>query len=110
MRSLVKLKSQLNMRVEEASRCAEEETRAKSALGQQLRSVSGELAAVKAQLDEESAARNEAHKACARASGEAQLWRSKYEADAVARAEEVEEVKRKLAARIQEAGEQVCSC
>ena len=43
----------------------------------------------------------------AKSNSELQLWRSKYETEGLARAEELEEAKRKLAAKLAEAEEQV---
>lgn len=60
--SLVKLKTQLSMRVEEANRCTEDEARSKSALTQQLRNLGHELDATKVQLEEETNNRNEMQK------------------------------------------------
>lgn len=60
--SLVKLKTQLSMRVEEANRCTEDEARGKSALTQQLRNLGHELDATKVQLEEETNKRNEMQK------------------------------------------------
>ena len=42
-----------------------------------------------------------------KANGEIAVWRNKYETDAIQRTEELEEAKKKLAARLQEAEEAV---
>ena len=44
---------------------------------------------------------------CSRAQAEAAQWRGKYESEGLARAEELEEAKRKLSGKLQEAEEQV---
>lgn len=59
------------------------------------------------QLEEESEARLELERQLVKANGDAQQWRSKYETEAHARAEEVEEIRRKYSARIQEQEEHI---
>ena len=98
----------MNAQVEEARRSAEEEARVRAALGQQLRNLSGDLNAVRGQLDDEAASKCELQKLLAKASGEAQQWRAKCETEGVVRAEELEEAKRKLGAKLAEAEDQVC--
>lgn len=52
-----------------------------------------ELESVRVQLEEETEARLDLERQLTRANGEAQTWRSKYEGEAAARAEEVEEIR-----------------
>jgi len=72
-----KTKQQLHAQLEEAKRSGEEEARAR------------------------------ASKALARQSAEAQQWRTKYETEGLVKAEELEEAKRKLSAKLAEAEDQV---
>lgn len=58
---------------------------------------------LKEQLDEEREAKMDVQKMLVKANGEVQFWRSKYEIDGSARAEELEETKRKLSAKLLEA-------
>ena len=52
-----------------------------------------ELESVRVQLEEETEARLDLERQLTRAIGEVQTWRSKYEGEAAARAEEVEEIR-----------------
>ncbi|CAF0931345.1 unnamed protein product, partial [Brachionus calyciflorus] len=101
--SFGKSKQALQVLIEEAKRNAEEESRAKVGLAQQLRNVSSDLETVREQYEEEHEAKAELQKQIAKITSELQLWRSKYEVEGLARAEELEEAKRKLAAKLAEA-------
>lgn len=59
------------------------------------------------QLEEESEARLDLERQLVKSNGELQHWRSKFEAEASARAEEIEEFRRKYSIRIQEQEEQI---
>lgn len=59
------------------------------------------------QLEEESEARLDLERQLVRSNGELQHWKSKFEAEAAARAEEIEEIRRKYSIRIQEQEEQI---
>lgn len=58
-----------------------------------LHSVEVELESVRVQLEEESEARLDLERQLIKANGESQSWKSKYDAEASARAEEVEELR-----------------
>lgn len=58
-----------------------------------MHQVEIELESVRVQLEEETEARLDLERQLTRANGEAQGWRSKYEGEAAARAEEVEEIR-----------------
>merc|ERR1711872_1000336 len=58
-------------------------------------------------MGEEVESKGELHRALSKATTEAQMWRTKYEQEGIARAEELEEAKRKLTAKLAEAEEQV---
>lgn len=66
-----------------------------------------ELESVRVQLEEESEARLDLERQLVKSNGEAMQWRSKYETEAAARAEEIEEIRRKYSCRIQEQEEQI---
>merc|ERR1740129_706786 len=65
--------------------------------------LEAELDALKGHLDEEVGGRDEIIRQTTKAEGEAGAWRSKFESDAVGKAEELEMVKMKLTARLTEA-------
>ena len=58
-----------------------------------MHQVEIELESIRVQLEEESEARLDLERQLTRANGEVQTWRSKYETEAAARAEEVEEIR-----------------
>merc|ERR1712004_504162 len=62
-----------------------------------------ELDGMKEQLEEEISAREDINRQTSKAEAEASMWHSKYETDAVAKAEELEMSKMKLQARLTEA-------
>uniref|UniRef100_A0A671W601 Myosin, heavy chain 7B, cardiac muscle, beta a n=1 Tax=Sparus aurata TaxID=8175 RepID=A0A671W601_SPAAU len=59
------------------------------------------------QYDEEQEAKAELQRALSKANAEVAQWRTKYETDAIQRTEELEEAKKKLVTRLQEAEETV---
>lgn len=66
-----------------------------------------DLESVRVQLEEESEARLDLERQLVKSNGEAQQWRIKFEGEAAARAEEIEELRRKYSIRIQEQEEQI---
>ncbi|KAH3748233.1 hypothetical protein DPMN_182671 [Dreissena polymorpha] len=58
--------------------------------------------ALREQLEEESDAKTDLQRQLSRANAEANTWRVKYESEGMARAEELEETRRKLSAKLQE--------
>merc|ERR1712158_299145 len=67
------------------------------------RNLEHELDGAREALDEEAAGRENVLRLTAKAEGEAQCWRQKYETDAVAKGEELEMTRMKLTARLTEA-------
>eukprot|EP00061_Rhincodon_typus_P011274 g36175.t1 len=59
----------------------------------------------KEQLEEEQESKAELQRLVSKLNSEVTTWRTKYETDAIQKTEELEETKRKLAARLQEAEE-----
>ena len=56
--------------------------------------------ALREQLEEEQEARSDVQRQLSRANAEALEWRSKYESEGMARAEELEDAKRKLQVKL----------
>lgn len=100
-------KQQLNAQMEEARNSADEEARARSSLVIQLKNLRSDHDALKSQLDEELMNRSDLQRKLGNASNEAKEWKQKYETAGLGRTEELEEAKRKLAAKLLEAEEQV---
>ncbi|XP_068440052.1 myosin heavy chain, fast skeletal muscle-like [Clinocottus analis] len=93
--------------VEELKRHVEEETKARNALAHALQSVRHDCDLLREQFEEEQEAKAELQRAMSKANSEVAQWRTKYETDAIQRNDELEEAKRKLAQRLQEAEEAV---
>lgn len=66
-----------------------------------------DLDILREQVEEEAEGKADIQRQLSKANAEAQLWRTKYESEGVARAEELEEAKRKLQARLGEAEETI---
>lgn len=107
LENAIYLKSQLAGQLEDARRRAEEDDRRRQIIEANLHQVEIELESVRVQLEEESEARLELERQYVKSQGEVQVWKSKYESEAVARAEEVEELRRKYTARITEQEEHI---
>ncbi|KAM8722958.1 myosin-4-like isoform 2-T2 [Acanthopagrus schlegelii] len=93
--------------VDELKRLIEEETKAKNALAHSLQSARHDCDLIREQFEEEQEAKAELQRGLSKANTEVALWRNKYETDAIQRTEELEEAKKKLAQRLQEAEEQI---
>lgn len=59
----------------------------------QLHTLEVDLESVRVQLEEESEARIDLERQLSKANGDALLWKSKYEAECLAHADEVEELR-----------------
>ncbi|XP_062294436.1 myosin heavy chain, fast skeletal muscle-like [Scomber scombrus] len=93
--------------IDELKRQVEEETKAKNALAHSLQSARHDCDLLREQFEEEQEAKAELQRNLSKANSEVALWRNKYETDAIQRTEELEEAKKKLAQRLQEAEEQI---
>ncbi len=93
------MKVSLATQLEDTKRLADEESRERATLLGKFRNVEHDLDTMREHLDEEVQGKTDLHRQLSKANAEAQLWRAKYESEGVARAEELEESKRKLQAR-----------
>merc|ERR1719391_236085 len=100
---LLKLKGSLSAQLEEVKGNADNESRERTLLLGKFRNLEHELDGAKEALDEEAASRGNVLRQVSKAEGDANLWRNKYESEAVAKAEELEMTKMKLVARLTEA-------
>jgi myosin heavy chain 6/7 len=105
--TLNKLKIQLASQLEDVKRIADEESRERAVLLAKFRTVEHDQDGLREQLSEEAEGKADLVRQLSKANAEAQLWRAKYESEGVARAEELEETKRKLQARLTEAEETI---
>ncbi|KAH8301232.1 hypothetical protein KR018_008806 [Drosophila ironensis] len=100
-------KSQVISQLEDARRRLEDEDRRRSLLESSLHQVEIELDSVRSQLEEESEARIDLERQLVKANADATSWQNKWNAEVAARAEEVEEIRRKYQVRITELEEHI---
>merc|ERR1712025_1203440 len=100
---LAKQKSALAAQLNDVKALCDNEARERSLLLGKYRNLEHELDGAREALEEEAAGRENTLRLIAKAEGEAQCWRQKYETDAVAKGEELEMTKMKLTARLTEA-------
>merc|ERR1711997_1388347 len=98
-----KYKIQLVSALDEAKKVADAEAKERQALLGKFKNLEHDLDGSKAMMDEESGAKDDILRQVAKACSEADMWRSKYENEAVAKAEDLEMTKLKLQARLSEA-------
>ncbi|XP_022917263.1 myosin heavy chain, muscle isoform X33 [Onthophagus taurus] len=104
---LSKIKVSLTTQLEDTKRLADEEGRERATLLGKFRNLEHDLDNIREQVEEEAEAKADIQRQLSKANAESQLWRSKYESEGIARAEELEESKRKLQARLAEAEETI---
>merc|ERR1719205_581055 len=100
---LAKQKSAISAQLSDVKALCDNEARERGLLLGKYRNLEHELDGARCALEEESAGRENTLRLVAKAEGEAQCWRQKYETDAVAKGEELEMTKMKLTARLTEA-------
>uniref|UniRef100_A0A3Q3G0S3 Myosin heavy chain 7 n=1 Tax=Labrus bergylta TaxID=56723 RepID=A0A3Q3G0S3_9LABR len=104
---LTRGKQSYTQQVEDLKRQLEEEVKAKNALAHAVQSARHDCDLLREQYEEEQEAKAELQRGMSKANSEVAQWRTKYETDAIQRTEELEEAKKKLAARLQDAEEAV---
>ncbi|XP_029913810.1 myosin heavy chain, fast skeletal muscle-like [Myripristis murdjan] len=104
---LTRGKQSFTTQIDELKRQIEEESKAKNALAHSLQSARHDCDLLREQFEEEQEAKAELQRSLSKANTEVALWRNKYETDAIQRTDELEEAKKKLAQRLQEAEEQI---
>lgn len=106
---LTRTKKSQAQQIEELKRNLDEETKAKGALAHALQASrhANELIQEKQEQDQE--AKGDLQRLLTKANTEVSEWRTKYETDAIQRTEELEDAKKKLAIRLEEAEQTVGS-
>uniref|UniRef100_A0A8B9L9P2 Myosin heavy chain, fast skeletal muscle n=1 Tax=Astyanax mexicanus TaxID=7994 RepID=A0A8B9L9P2_ASTMX len=104
---LTRGKQAFTQQIEELKRQIEEEVKAKNALAHAVQSSRHDCDLLREQFEEEQEAKAELQRGMSKANSEVATWRSKYETDAIQRTEELEEAKKKLAQRLQDAEESI---
>ncbi|XP_062407439.1 myosin-6 [Sardina pilchardus] len=104
---LTRGKMSFTQQAEDLRRQLEEEVKAKNALAHAVQSARHDCDLLREQFEEEQEAKAELQRALSKANTEVATWRAKYETDGIQRTEELEEAKKKLVQRLQEAEEAV---
>ena len=78
-------------------------SQARQKLASEARNLNADLDAVREQLEEESEGRSDLQRQLSKANNEVQQWRTKFEQEGTARADELEESRRKLQAKFADA-------
>ncbi|XP_024128670.1 myosin heavy chain, fast skeletal muscle [Oryzias melastigma] len=104
---LTRGKQAFTQQIEELKRHVEEEVKAKNALAHAVQSARHDCDLLREQFEEEQEAKAELQRGMSKANSEVAQWRTKYETDAIQRTEELEEAKKKLAQRLQDAEESI---
>ncbi|XP_066538403.1 uncharacterized protein [Hoplias malabaricus] len=104
---LTRGKQSYTQQIEDLKRQLEEEVKAKNALAHAVQSARHDADLLREQFEEEQEAKGELQRSLSKANTEVAQWRTKYETDAIQRTEELEDAKKKLAQRLQDAEEAV---
>ncbi|KAG7455437.1 hypothetical protein MATL_G00256460 [Megalops atlanticus] len=106
---LEKEKSELRLELDDVVSNMEQtaKSKAKNALAHAVQSARHDSDLLREQYEEEQEAKAELQRSLSKANSEVAQWRTKYETDAIQRTEELEEAKKKLAQRLQDAEEAV---
>jgi len=102
-------RTSLSTQLEDAKKLADAETRERINLLGKMRNLQHELEVMKEHLDEEYDAKQEVERQLSKAFADIQLWKTRYETEGVARAEEIERDKSKVAGRLAEAEDTIQS-
>merc|ERR1719481_1766819 len=106
---LGKNKISLTTQLEDTKRLADGEARDRASLLAKFKALVTECENLKLRIEEEAEKKNDQLKLLSKAQAEIQLWKSKYETEALGRIEELEGNKSKLSSRVQEAEETIDS-
>merc|ERR1712055_1010525 len=106
---LSKDRTSLTTQLEDSKRLADAETRERINLLGKMRNLQHELEVMKEHLDEEYDAKQEVERQLSKAFADIQLWKTRYETEGVARAEEIERDKAKVSGRLAEAEDTITS-
>merc|ERR1711983_257171 len=88
-------------------RMGDAEARDRASLLSKFKNMNTELENLKERIEEENEKKSDALKALSKAQAEIQLWRSKFETEALGRIDELDAGRQKLSARVQEAEETI---
>jgi myosin heavy chain 6/7 len=103
MRNLAKLKTSLTTQLDDMKRLAEAESHDKACLVGKFRALESDLENLRERIEEENAHKGEYQRQLSKFIADAQIWKSKFTTEALARIEDLENAKAKILARIAEA-------
>ncbi|GIX77011.1 paramyosin [Caerostris extrusa] len=101
------IKTQIASQLEDLRRKHEDEEGERSALEQTVHTLEMEVESLRVQLDEESEMKIDLERQLIKANGECATYKTKYETECLAHADEVEELRRKIAQKTSEYEEQL---
>ncbi|KAK8736475.1 hypothetical protein OTU49_005023 [Cherax quadricarinatus] len=104
---LSKIKLSLTNQLEDQRKLADDESRERATLLGKYRNLEHDIDGLREQLEEESEGKADLQRQLSKSNAEAQMWRAKYESEGIARCEELEAARLKLAARLEEAEDQI---
>lgn len=93
------IRSNLANQLDEQRRVADDEAKERQFLLGKFRNLEHEVDLLREQLEEEHQAKANSQRQLAKAQGDVQMWRQKYEKDGLAKAEELEAAKLKMQGR-----------
>merc|ERR1719266_1391532 len=105
--ALQKNKISLTTQLEDTKRLGDAEARDRASLLTKYKNLMTEAENLRMRIDEENEKKNDALKGLSKAQAEIQLWKFKYEVEALGRIDELEGGRNKLASRVQEAEEHI---
>merc|ERR1712215_96799 len=106
---LSKDRTSLTTQLEDSKRLADAETRERINLLGKMRNLQHELEVMKEHLEQEFEAKQEIERQLSKAFADIQLWKTRYETEGIARAEEIERDKAKVSGRLAEAEDTITS-
>merc|ERR550532_1643987 len=109
LHQLSKDKTSLTTQLDDSKRLADAETRERINLLGKMRNLEHELEVMKEHLDEECEAKHEIARQLSKAFADIQLWKTRYETEGLARIEEIDKDKTKVAGRLAEAEDTISS-
>ncbi|XP_071512369.1 myosin heavy chain, muscle-like isoform X1 [Panulirus ornatus] len=104
---LSKIKLSLTNQLEDQRKLADDESRERATLLGKYRNLEHDIDGLREQLEEESEGKADMQRQLSKSNAESQMWRAKYEAEGIVRCEELEAARMKLAARLEEAEDQI---
>merc|ERR1711981_683323 len=105
--ALGKSKVSLSTQLEDTKRLADAEARDRASLLTKYKNLATDCENMKMRIEEEAERKNDSLRALSKAQAEIQLWKSKFETEALSRIDELEGNKSKLGSRVIEAEETI---